>query len=310
MLALGYVGSSISTASDAVLPDPKENISKANIIGKAFGAFKENRFEECVKLSEELLRDNDRMIDVWALKSRALEKLDRREEAIAAGKQGLRLAPDNTSMAVAVANLSLQSGKLDDAEAHAKLALKSTPMEAHRILTEVALARKDYAKARQEAVAAGGEKRDAPLSQMLVGRAALDEGKVEEALKYFDSATSALAATKRQPIVKLSFYRGDALARLGRADEAEQAFLTEIKLYPGDPQPYKNLILLYATEGKNKEATELIFSLEKSSPTLRSYLAISETLKIIGDRNGQRFWAARGLNRFPTDRQLQALYRG
>jgi tetratricopeptide (TPR) repeat protein len=250
------------------------------------------------------------MLDVWALKSRALEKLDRREDAIAAAKQGLRLAPDNTSLAVAVANLSLQEGKLDDAEAHAKLALKSTPMEAHRLLTEVALARKDYARARQEAALTGGEKRDAPLAQMLVGRAALEEGKFEEALKSFDAATSALAATHRQPMVKLSFYRGDALARLGRAEEAEQAFLTEIKLYPGDPQPYKNLILLYAAEGKNKEAADLTFSLEKASPTLRSYLAISETLKILGDRNGQRFWAARGLSRFPTDRTLQALYRG
>ena len=41
-----------------------------------------------------------------------------------------------------------------------------------------------------------------------------------------------------------------------------------------------------------------------------SYVAISETLKIIGDRNGARFWAARGLSKYPNDRQLQALFRG
>jgi len=33
-------------------------------------------------------------------------------------------------------------------------------------------------------------------------------------------------------------------------------------------------------------------------------------LKIIGDRNGARFWAARGLSKYPADRQLSALYRG
>src|SRR6185436_15614150 len=61
---------------------------------------------------------------------------------------------------------------------------------------------------------------------------------------------------------------------------------------------------------RSKPATELIFSLEKASPTPPSYLAISETLKTIGDRNGARFWAARGLSRFPGDRQLQAAFRG
>ena len=75
-------------------------------------------------------------------------------------------------------------------------------------------------------------------------------------------------------------------------------------------QAYRNLILLYTAEGKNGEATRLIFSLEKKAPTPPSYLAIAETLKIIGDVNGARFWAARGLNKFPADRQLRALLRG
>lgn len=310
LLALGYVGSTVSTSTDAVLPDPKENIGKANLIGKAFRAFKDQKYEDAVKLSGDLLRDNPNMLDIWSLEAKALEKLDRKDEAIAAAKQGLHLAPDNTALAVTVANLSLATHRLDDAEGHAKLALKAAPNEAHRILAEVAIERKDWPRARQEAEAAGGEKRDRPMTQMLLGRVALNEGKAEEALKLFDAAVAGLAATHRQPIVKLSFFRGDALARLGRADEAEQAFLTEIKLYPLDPQPYKNLILLYATEGKNQEATALIYSLEKAAPTPPSYVAISETLKIIGDRNGSRFWAARGLSRFPTDRTLQGLYRG
>lgn len=310
LLALGYVGSTVSTLSDAVLPDPKDNIGKANLIGKAFHAFKDQKYEEALRITSDLLHDNPNMLDMWSLETRTLEKLDRKEEAIAAAKQGLRIDPGSTSLAIAVANLSLHSGHLDDAEAHAKLAIKSTPSEAHRVLTEIALERKDWARARQEAIAAGGQKRDRPLSQMLLGRAALGEGKVEEALKYFDGASSALAASHRQPIQNLSFFRGDALARLGRGDEAEQAFLAEIKHYPTDPQPYKNLILLYATEGKNREGTDLIFRLEKASPTPPSYVAISETLKTIGDTTGARFWAQRGLGRYPTDRRLKALFRG
>ena len=309
LIALGYVGSTVSTAGDVVLPDPKENIQKANLIGKAFRAFKNQNFDEVVKVSDALLLENPNMLDLWSLKSKALEKLDRKEDAIAAAKTGMRLSPGNVSFAVAVANLSLQTGRLDEAEAYAKLALKATPTEAHRLLGELALERKDWARARQEAVANGGEKRDRPLSQMLLGRAALGEGKVEEALKDFDEADSTLQAGHRRPQPKLNYYRGDALARLGRGDEAEAAFLTEIKLYPTDPQPYKNLILVYASEGKNLEATNLMFSLEKAAPTPPSYIAIAETLKVIGDHNGARFWAARGLTRFPSDRQLQSLVR-
>src|SRR5260221_1993659 len=165
----------------------------------------------------------------------------------------MRVSPGNISLAVSVGSDSLQIGRLDEAESHAKLALKATPTEAHRILAEIAIGRKDWAGARREAAAAGGEKRDRPLSKMLLGRVALGEGKVEEALKDFDSANNTLQAGHRQPLPKLSYYRGDALARQGRGDEAEAAFLTEIKLYPTDPQPYKNLILLYATEGKNQD---------------------------------------------------------
>lgn len=310
LLALGYVGSTVSTSSDKALPDPKENIAKANLIGQSFRAFKEQRYEDAVKLSGELLHDNPNMLDLWSLESRALEKLGRKDEAIAAAKRGLQVAPDNASLAIAVANLSLQTGKLDDAEMHAKLAVKSTPTEAHRVLTEIALERKDWARARQEALATGGENRDRPLSQMLLGRVALGEGKPDEALKYFDGANLALAATHRKPMARLMFFRGDALARMGRSDEAEAAFLAEIKTSPTDPQPYKNLILLYAVEGRNDAATQLIFALETAAPTPPSYVAISETLKTIGDRNGSRFWASRGLSRFPKDRRLQTLYRG
>jgi Flp pilus assembly protein TadD len=97
---------------------------------------------------------------------------------------------------------------------------------------------------------------------------------------------------------------------MGRGEEAEQAFRAEIAAFPDDPKAYKNLILLYAVEGKNDAATQLIFSLEKEAPTPPSYVAIAETLKLIGDVRGARFWATRGLQRFPGDPNLRALMRG
>ena len=100
LIALGYVGSTINTAADAVLPDPRENIGKANAIGQAFRLFKDEKYEESLKLTNDLLRDNPRMLDIWALQSRTLAKLNRREEALDAAKEGLKLDPRSTSLAV------------------------------------------------------------------------------------------------------------------------------------------------------------------------------------------------------------------
>jgi arylsulfatase A-like enzyme/Tfp pilus assembly protein PilF len=310
LIALGYVGSTVSTAPDAVLPDPKKNIGKANAISQAFRLFRDDKFNETLAVTGGLLRDNPNMLDIWALQSRALSKLGRIEEAVDAAKQGLRVSPNSASLAVTVANLSLELGHLDDAEAHAKLALKQMPHDGHEVLARVALRRKDFAKARQEANAAFDNDKNRPGNLMLLGQIALEEGKVEEALSEFDQA-AALRQSKNEPALPhLNFFRGDCLARLGRSEEAEAAFLAEIKNFPTDPQPYKNLILVYTVEERFNAATQLIFALEKAAPTPPSYVAIAETLKTIGDTKGAKFWASRGLAKYPGNKQLESLYRG
>ena len=145
---------------------------------------------------------------------------------------------------------------------------------------------------------------------MLLGQIAQGEGKLDQALGDYDRAIAMVDSQHRHMIQGLEFHRGDALARLGRVEEAEAAFRKEIELFPKNPQPYKNLILLYVTEGKNDTATQLIFAMEKAAPTPPTYVAISETLRVVGDLNGARFWAARGLSKFPNNRQLQGKLRG
>src|SRR5262249_17959805 len=39
LAALGYIGSTVSTSSNAVLPDPKDNIGLAHTMGQAFSMF-------------------------------------------------------------------------------------------------------------------------------------------------------------------------------------------------------------------------------------------------------------------------------
>jgi len=310
LAALGYIGSTVSTKPDEVLPDPKENIRKANDIGRAYRAYINENYSEADRLTDELLRNNARMVDVWTLRARVMAKLNRMDEAIDCAKEALKLSPGTTSLAAMVASFALDAQRYDEAEKHARLTLKETPFEAHQLLAQIWLARKDYAKARQEAQAAAQVHPNRPSTSLLLARISMEAGDPQSALNEIDRTAAELARRRSKPMPKLNFYRGDALARLGRADEAEASFREEIRLFPSDPQAYKNLLLLYSMEGKTRDATELIFSLEKASPTPPAYLAISQTLKAIGDVRGARFWAARGLSKFPADRQLQAAYRG
>jgi tetratricopeptide (TPR) repeat protein len=310
LAALGYVGSAAVTASDAELPDPKDHLGSVNGIKLAFLASQEHRYEDTARDCAQLLRDNPNLVDVWSVYAQALGKLGRYDEAIAAAKEGMKRAPTNTAFAVMIANIGLEQNMLDLAEAHAKLIAKDAPNESHNLLAQIYIERKDYARAEQEANAWLAGNRDKPFVLTLLGRVAMERGKLDEALRYFDQALALNEEKGRPPVPRLNFFRGDALAREGRAEEAEAAFRKEIELFPADPQAYKNLLLLYAVEGKIDAATQLTFSLEKAAPTPPAYAAISETLKSIGDTNGAHFWAARGLQHFPRDRHLQALLRG
>jgi arylsulfatase A-like enzyme/Tfp pilus assembly protein PilF len=310
LAALGYLGSTVATSKDEVLPDPKDHIGKSGRIKDGFTAFHERRYADAVNILSELLRENPRMLDIWNLQAHALVKLGRYPEAIAAAQEGLRLQPNFSQLAVLIANVSIEQQRFEDAEKHARLIEKETPLEAHNLLAQVYLLQKDYARAAAEAKQVAGEKNDRPYGRILLGRIAMEQGRLDEALQHFDAALAMNSAKKRSPIAKLNFFRADCLARMGRAEEAEAGFRAEIAAFPEDPNAYKNLILLYAVEGKNDAATQLIFNLEKTAPTPPSYVAISETLKLIGDTNGARFWAARGLQKYPGNRQLQVLLRG
>ena len=310
LAALGYVGSTVSTAPNVPLPDPKDLISSTGRIKEAFLAFQEKRYEDSARLAAALLRENPNMLDIWSIQAQSLLRLGRLDEAAAAAREGLKIGPTSSNLALLIANVALQQNQPDVAEKHIALIAAEAPFESHNLMAQVWILRKDYARAASEANAMMAGRRDQPLALTMLGRIAMEQGHFEEALRDFDQAAAVNEAKKRPSVPKLYFFRGDTLARMGRPEEAEKSFRREIAEYPTDPQPYKNLILLFIAQGKPEEGTALIFEMEKAAPTALTYAAISETLKTIGDRGGARFWAARGISRFPSDRHLQALLRG
>jgi choline-sulfatase len=304
LAALGYLGQTVPDG--AALPDPKDKIAVSGELRKAFTLYEKGQYAEALPLLQKLVAENDRMLDVWDILARTLDRVGRTDEGIEAAKRALRLSPNTTHLALLIASMALERHRIDEAERHAELALDAEPGLAHDLLARVALARGDIPRAEREAHLAL-QTGDRVFALLTLARIELNRNNAAAALADCDRAVSFLATRKGSGVKDLYFVRGDALARLGREAEAEQAFRKEIEYFPRDPQPYKNLILLYATEGRNADATRLVYQLVEKSPIPPSYAAISTTLKAIGDDRGARYWVMQGLKKFPHDATLRKM---
>ncbi|MGZ4809806.1 MAG: sulfatase-like hydrolase/transferase, partial [Thermoanaerobaculia bacterium] len=151
LAALGYIVSTVPTSADETLPDPKTTIEVFHEIRVAYTFYRNEKEEQALELTDKLLKDNPRIIDLWDLKSKILSKLGRDGEAIQAAKEGLKRAPNTVSLLLTVANESILTDDLDQAQQHAELAAKYEAAQAHGILARIWVARHDYVRAKQEA---------------------------------------------------------------------------------------------------------------------------------------------------------------
>ncbi len=299
LAALGYIGSA-SVPATATLPDPKDKRQTFRDLRGAFSLFRAGKNAEALAAFQKILREDPRMTDVWDVTAKAYWRLGRQEEAIAAAKEGLKTNPRSAVLATAVAEFALEAGRLDEAQRHAELVLSLDPPRGHEILARIFMARGDLTRAEKEARAAT-ESGDRAAAYVTLARVLKQRGRFEEALASVDEASRIIATERKPRFAGLSYLRGDLLARLGRSEEAERALKEEISFSPGDARAYQSLIVLFASEGRVEEATQLVRQLIDAAPTAENFAAVAETLKALGDANGSRYWAARGLQKFPHD---------
>jgi arylsulfatase A-like enzyme len=308
LAALGYIGSTVAS-TDGELPDPKTTIDVFHQIRVAFTHFKDDRLAECLALTTKLLEDNHRILDLWDVKSKTLAKLGRTSEAIEAAKEGLRQQTTAVSLIAAVANLSIIEGDLEQAWQHAELLEKTEPGQAHELKARIHAERREYDAAEKEARLAMSTGREPTNALMTLALIAKQRNDLATALQHIDAAVASVARKANRRVPNLHFYRGDILARLGRSAEAEREFRMEIAAYPTEPDAYASLMLLLASNQRIDDATRVVFELIDKSPRPPSYIAVSETLKVMGDERGARYWAVQGLRKFPENQDLKAMVR-
>nr|HRC88205.1 tetratricopeptide repeat protein [Thermoanaerobaculia bacterium] len=310
LAALGYVGSVAGEAKEGPLPDPRGQLPFLRQLRGAFAFHAKGEYAEAAKAFRAVLAVNPTMVDALEYLGRALEQLGQREEALATYKKALALSQGAPHIALAAASLYLEMGDLKAAEEHARLALVAHPSFAHGVLSQIALARKDLDGAEREAreAMAAGENRIGPvvtLAAVLEAR-----GRYEEVLELTAQAEATYRSREAQDkalLRGLYLTRGQALADLGRREEAEVALRKEIELFPQDPRAYSSLAILCALTGRPGEVPDLLRRMVETRPSAGNYAEAVKTLRILRDPASAQALLAHALKLYPGSPDLAAL---
>ncbi len=98
----------------------------------------------------------------------------------------------------------------------------------------------------------------------------INEGQYNEALKLTEEQLSLNSSD-----IKLQFMKGLVLTRLDRYSDAEKVFIQLTKENPELPEPFNNLAVVYAAQGKYAQASEALKSAINTHP---SYATAHENL--------------------------------
>jgi arylsulfatase A-like enzyme len=294
LASLGY----LAGASEATgpLPDPRESLPILEDMKKAFTLGAQGHDAEALAGLRAVLARQPRFFDAQYAEAEVLARMGRLEEAAAAYAKALRLSPALAgSIALALARVTLELSRPDEAEANARIALRESPDEAHEILARVALERNDLEGAEREARLVHGSASLEAQGAVVLAEVALRRNRPADALAILDAARSSTASSGLTPPRNLAFLRGDALARSTRLSEAVAAFREEIRAYPANAQAYARLAIVLALQHRTRgEVASLLESMYRANPSPATAKLAARTLESVGDRAGAARWVGRG----------------
>jgi Flp pilus assembly protein TadD len=102
---------------------------------------------------------------------------------------------------------------------------------------------------------------------LLPAEVSIARGNPEAALPMIDAASRRAAELEMAKVYRLEFLRADALARVGRTDEAKLAYAREIQLFPSDARAYANFAILQFVSGDKSGSTETLAAMVRANST-------------------------------------------
>jgi arylsulfatase A-like enzyme len=293
LAALGYLGGAVSASGP--LPDPRERIHVLGDVKTAFRLAAAGRDEEAVVVFRKILEDNPLLFDARYELAQVLTRLGRPAEAYDAYRAALRAAPSLAGpIALELGDVCLKLGRLDEAEANARIAERTHPAKAAELRSRLALARDDLDGAEHEALRARGDPGAELGAAVVRAEVRIRRERFDDAIGVVDAALAEAAARKLALVPDLHFLRGDALARLGRYDAAEVAFREEIRLFPRNLQAYARLAVVFGLQHRTMGEVDRLFArMVAASPGRTSLELAAQTLESMGDARGAQIWRRR-----------------
>jgi len=297
LASLGYLSTGASTGPGRLL-DPKDEIGVVQLLREAVGKVKGGRPAEALAFFEQLLKKNPAMLDVWELYSEALLAVGRTDEALAARKKTVELAPPAATLPLlAVANLCLQIGRPDEALRNARLALERGDGAAQEAMARAFLVKGDLASAERAAREGLGQVSTRRLSLLALAHV---DGQRKDYPRALSSLDQILAMGGGAP-VGVHYLRGDLLARMDREAEAVREFEEEIRLFPSQTQARVGLALVYASSNRMEDARRTLAEMVAKVGTAEAYFRAQRALSFFKDASAAETLRKEGVRRFPSD---------
>lgn len=288
LAALGYVGSATiaSDTSGLTLPDPKDRAGIFRDFTLAARSIGNLQFLDAAERLKKITTADPGMTDAWNQYAQVLIRLGRDTDALAAYREILNRRAGAAPVLLDAATVYLRLGKYADARSHAEAAIKGEPVTAYQLLTKVALAEHRPDEALREAALAEKADPTLPMTDFVHGillheQAQKDPAKFAEALPYFQRASDKIRSRTVQ-LNDLRYYLGDCLAQVGRLEDAEKAFLEEIKFFPNLVRARQSLAMLYEAAGKLPETDRTINNMLAAIPTPSTYASAAELWRVLG----------------------------
>jgi arylsulfatase A-like enzyme/Flp pilus assembly protein TadD len=311
MAALGYISGGAPTQGP--LPSPRSKIGSLKDLRTGFQLTAQKNYPAAAVAFRRVIADNPKMVDAWEFLGRALQRMGKTEEALAAFRQGLKISNGSPEIAVAAASLFFDLGRLDDAEVHAKMAMAAHPSFAHGLLANIAVQRKQLDVAEREAREAMTDQslRVGPMITLAeVLHAKHDDAGAVDMVRKAQETYDQREAKDPDLIRGLHLIHGKILADQGDAAGAEAEFKKEIELFPDNVRGYSSLAILYALVGRVPEVAPLLQKMTEVNSTPQAYAEAVKTLRILNDPRTASNLLRYAMNRFPGSPELTGLVKG
>ena len=222
LAALGYLTAQAPAARSNL--NPRDHLGDLDALKEVNALMGSERYAEAARRIEALLARNPGWSDLrddLGVAYRMMGDLPRAEQAY---RDAIRATPELApGFALSLAGILLDRGALEDAEAHARLALTTNPRGAHEMLAHIALRRRDLDTALAEARLAEHD--------FLLASVHLMRDEPREALPLLQRIHDRGGSLPRGYFV----LTGDVFLRLGRPREARIAYERAVRVHPDDP---------------------------------------------------------------------------